>query len=397
MKTLLRLLLCLAVSALLLVGAAGCLASPESPAAPGGNTEVLDAGSPFKHYFAQLTDKEKTAYNAILSAATDFPNVIEIPALTRDEMQRMYTAVLYDNPELFFLDNASTMRQSKKRTYFYPSYRLNAEDYAAMRGRCSTVAAQILDEARQQPSAFARERVVHDRLIAGCRYTDSKSDPYRSTIYGVLVGGAASCEGYAKAAKYLLDQLEIPCYVVSGNSTPPGSTTSSHMWNVVQLEGAYYHLDLTWDDPVVESGGDMIRYAYFNVTDAQIRKTHTDFDAGHACTADAQNFYVHENLLFHAFGGEEKERVVRYAADTIDAGSDGFQLRFADEETYRSALSDLIDNEGVYTLLKQINEKADTTFATDRVSYINTDADYSIEIMIETQQGGDENNGYAEN
>ena len=135
MKTLLRALLCLALSALLLVGTAGCLASPGSPAAPDNGAEALDAGSPFKHYFEQLTDNEKTAYNAILSAVTDFPNMIEIPALTKDEMQRMYTALLYDNPELFFLDNASTMRQSKKHNYFYPSYRLNAEDYAAMRSR----------------------------------------------------------------------------------------------------------------------------------------------------------------------------------------------------------------------------------------------------------------------
>ena len=116
MKSLLRALLCLALSALLLVGTAGCLASPGSPAAPDNGAEALDAGSPFKHYFEQLTDNEKTAYNAILSAVTDFPNMIEIPALTKDEMQRMYTALLYDNPELFFLDNASTMRQSKKPT-----------------------------------------------------------------------------------------------------------------------------------------------------------------------------------------------------------------------------------------------------------------------------------------
>ena len=397
MKTLLRTLFCLLLTALLLWGTAGCLLPQETPAAFDGEAVALDIGSPVKHYFEQLSNKEKHAYNAILSAVSDFPNAIEIPALTKEEMERMYTAVLLDNPELFFLDNASTMRQSNKRTYFYPTYRMNAEDYAAMRSRCSTVAAQILEEAREQSSAFARERVVHDRLIAGCRYTDSKANPYKSTLYGVLVGGGASCEGYAKAAKYLLDQLDIPCYVVLGDSTPPGSNTQSHMWDIVKLEGTYYHLDLTWDDPIIESGGDVIRYSFFNITDEQIRKTHSNFDAGHACTAKAQNFYVHENLLFAEFGKDEKERLIRYAAETISAGSEGFQLRFSNDEAYRSAMQELIDDEGIYTLLKQISKKTDTPFATDRVSYVHSDTDYSIEIMIETQKGGEDNNGYAEN
>ena len=395
MKKGVRVFLCLCLFALLAAGTGGCLL-PETASDFSGEAQTLSIGSPYKHYFQQLTNKEKHAYNAILSALPRFPDSIEIPDLTSAELTRMYTALLYDNPEYFFLNNDSQIRQSKKRTYFYPSYRMGAEDYAAMHRKCTEAAAQIVAQAQAQATVFDRERTVHDCIIAMCSYSDSAANAYKNTIYGVLAGGSAACEGYAKTVKYLLDQLEIPCYVVHGNSTPPGSRTQGHMWNIVQIDGDFYHLDLTWDDPVLEKGGNLLRYTYFNVTDAQIRKTHTEYDAGTACTATKDNFFIHESLLFSDLDDAEKARAADYAAQTISAGSDGFQLRFADKASYEKAQQKLFTQEEIYALLQQIEEKADRTFATDRVSYFSTDTDYSIEIILEQQKGG-ETNEYAEN
>ena len=373
--------LCLLLCLLLAAAAGGCALFPQSTPGFVGDTAEIPDGSPYKHYFLRLSDPEKMAYNAILSEVFAFPQRIEIPPLTRDELNEMYAALLYDNPELFFLTGESVMRQIQKRSYVYPSYRMGIADYDAMSGKCGRIAAQILEDARKKDSAFGRERVIHDRLIASCSYSDDEADLYRSTIYGALCGGEAACEGYAKTAKYLLDALGIPCFVVLGNSTPPGSRTESHMWNAVQLDGEWYHLDLTWDDPVLEKGGDLIRYSYFNVTDEAIGKTHRDFDTGVVCTAAKENFFVHEKLLFTGFGDEEAARTVPYAAQVLDAGSDGFQLRFADKEAYASAQKALFDEEKIYALLKQIGKKTEQPFATDQVTYFTTDEDYTIEIL----------------
>ena len=374
-------MLCLLLCLLLAAGAAGCALLPGSEPDFVADTAELSIGSPYKHHFNRLSDTEKAAYNAILSVISDFPQRIEIPALTRNELNEMYAALLHDNPELFFLSGDSVMRQIKKRTYIYPNYRMDVADYDAMSRKCSEIAAQILDEAREEKSVFGRERTVHDRLIAMCSYTDDEADIYRSTIYGALCGAEASCEGYAKTAKYLLDQLDIPCFVVLGNSTPPGSRTQSHMWNAVQLNGNWYHLDLTWDDPVLEKGGQLIRYSYFNVTDETLAATHTDYDAGVVCDATQDNFFVHEKLLFTAFGEEESNRAASYAAQVLNAGSDGFQLRFADEAAYVNAQKTLFDEESIYALLKQIEKKTEQTFATDQVTYFTTDEEYTIEIL----------------
>ena len=372
---------CLVLCLLLALCAAGCALLPESVPEFSGDTAELSVGSPYKHYFAALSDTEKAAYNAILSKASAFPQRIEIPSLTRDELDHMYSALLFDNPELFFLGGSTVTRQIQKRTFLYPEYRMGTADYDAMSRKCGEIAAQITDEAAAEKTTFGRERVVHDRLIAMCSYTDEEANIYKSTIYGVLCGEEASCEGYAKTAKYLLDMLGVPCFVVLGNSTPPGSRTQTHMWNAVQLDGEWYHLDLTWDDPVLEKGGDLIRYSFFNVTDDMLGKTHTDYDAGVLCSATKDNFFRHEKLLFTQFGEEESDRAAEFAAQVMRAGSDGFQLRFADKEAYENAQKTLFEDGAVYALLKQIGEKADLSFATNKVSYYPSDDEFAIEII----------------
>ena len=55
------------------------------------------------------------------------------------------------------------------------------------------------------------------------------------------------CEGYAKAFKVLCDQLGVPAVCVSGLSNK-SRTGSGHMWNLAQIGGSWYLVDVTWDD-----------------------------------------------------------------------------------------------------------------------------------------------------
>ena len=63
------------------------------------------------------------------------------------------------------------------------------------------------------------------------------------------------CEGYARGFKYILDELGIPCVLISGTATNSNGETESHAWNYVELEGKWYAVDVTWDDPVIVGDG----------------------------------------------------------------------------------------------------------------------------------------------
>lgn len=110
-------------------------------------------------------------------------------------------------------------------------------------------------------------RYVHNYLIDTVEYDVNAGTGIRD-IYGTLINQKAVCEGYAKAFKYIMDELEIPCILVCGTATNSVGVTENHAWNYVQIDGIWYAVDVTWDDPIIrgELLGDLpddIRYGYF--------------------------------------------------------------------------------------------------------------------------------------
>ena len=110
-------------------------------------------------------------------------------------------------------------------------------------------------------------RYVHNYLIDTVEYDVNAGTGIRD-IYGGLINQKAVCEGYAKAFKYIMDELEIPCILVCGTARNSVGVTENHAWNYVQIDGVWYAVDVTWDDPIIrgELLGDLpddIRYGYF--------------------------------------------------------------------------------------------------------------------------------------
>ena len=58
--------------------------------------------------------------------------------------------------------------------------------------------------------------MVHDYLVNNVEYDTSISQSNIYDIYGALVNNVAVCEGYARAFKYIMDEMNIPCVLVIG-------------------------------------------------------------------------------------------------------------------------------------------------------------------------------------
>lgn len=110
-------------------------------------------------------------------------------------------------------------------------------------------------------------KVIHDYIIDNTEYDklkyENKNDTtYKSnTAYGVLIEGYGTCNGYADAMAIFLDKLNIINYKISNDE---------HIWNLVYLDGKWYHLDLTWDDPISEKN--VNRDTYFLITTETLEK-----------------------------------------------------------------------------------------------------------------------------
>ena len=103
-------------------------------------------------------------------------------------------------------------------------------------------------------------KAVHDYIIENSKYDSNRTDnnivDYKSDIaYGPLIEGYGICGGYSDAMALFLEELKIKNFKVS---------SESHVWNAVNLyENTWYHLDLTWDDPVTNTGVDVLDNKYF--------------------------------------------------------------------------------------------------------------------------------------
>ena len=120
-------------------------------------------------------------------------------------------------------------------------------------------------------------KMVHDYLVDNIQYDTTISQQNIYNIYGALINGTAVCEGYARSFKYLMDELGIPCTLVIGEGTNSQGQTENHAWNYVQINGNWYAIDCTWDDPVSTTGyvSQNSKYRYFLKGSNEFSKDHT--------------------------------------------------------------------------------------------------------------------------
>ena len=67
-----------------------------------------------------------------------------------------------------------------------------------------------------------------------------------------------------------LNKFGIKNYKIA--TTPENENSTGHIWNAVYINDKWLHLDITWDDPVAESGKDYLLHKYFLVTNEELQK-----------------------------------------------------------------------------------------------------------------------------
>ena len=119
---------------------------------------------------------------------------------------------------------------------------------------------------------------IHDYIINTTSYDKERSDKkvvnYKSdNAYGVLVENYGLCGGYTDAMMLFLEKFNVPSYKIA---------TENHIWNYVNINNEWLHLDLTWDDPITEDNKNILDDSYFLITDeklASIEKEEHNYNA----------------------------------------------------------------------------------------------------------------------
>ena len=158
------------------------------------------------------------------------------------------------------------------------------QEYLARSRAATAQALEAIDQCVQPGmSDYEIAKALHDYVVLNTAYGPIQGDGALSSTYPEgyfsLVNGQGQCMDYAGAYQVLMDLAGIPCETVFGDST-----AGDHAWNIIQLDGEWYHVDTTWDDPTPNREG-YVRYDYFLKSDSYMSQDHFDYESEHPCTS----------------------------------------------------------------------------------------------------------------
>lgn len=234
---------------------------------------------PQEYYFYQkiLTNEEKVVYNEVYEGLFNAASKINISGtVSYDNMQIIVKCVSYDHPELIWYNQTYSLSTTStgRVASMYPDYNDLAEKRVQTLEKIDTQLAPVFDVINTLDKDIDIVKYMHDYLIHTVKYSlDSK---YHQSMYSAVIDKKSVCMGYSHTMQYVLCQMGIPCTILVGESKD-----EYHAWNLLILDGEYYALDVTWDDPIwVDEDGNEVPdyeyylYAYFNVTDNELDKDH---------------------------------------------------------------------------------------------------------------------------
>lgn len=293
--------------------------------------------------YAKLTDDEKVAYGMMKEKTEAYDNEVDLSAcqLSVDGLNRVWIAFEQDNPQYYWFDaytyeyNQNTEIVSKiTLNYFYDASQRDVRQ-AQIDARVADFKAGITEDMDD----YSKVKSAHDYVITNTQYDLSSED--NQNVCSVLLGGRSVCAGYARSFQYLLHEIGIFSTTVSGDAQGRGA----HAWNLVQMDGDYYYVDCTWDDPSFSESdgrtGAYVEYTFFGLTTADLLLSHTiDAPLGDyvLCEATKDNYFVREGRLYNLADGEETARFQRDVREALLAGVPQFSARFTDYSMVEEAL-----------------------------------------------------------
>lgn len=341
---------------------------------------VIDYNTEFgwksMYYYNQLDDQAKQAYVTMYASVKNFDEKCTLK-IDDETLSTVFTAVLYDNPDVFWIKTDYKYYDLGNKVVFKPNYSYSKEEAIQYSLQLNNKVNEILSQASFCVSDFEKELFFHDYICSATIYDIETFGKSGSSAYSALITGKAVCEGYARAMQILLDKSGIYNYLIIGDGTSNG-TTEPHMWNIVKLNNENYHLDVTWND---NDETNVPSYIYFNVTDEQISRDHSNCEPkDNNCYGTYYNFAVRNGTYVHTF--YHFSQFAEASSKILKTGRNTVELCFANKFDYDRALSSIDDNEQLFEYVYDSVKKSGRNLETDEVEYFSDDEKQYICIIF---------------
>lgn len=363
----------------------------ESLASRDGEKEIISS----KGFEALDDENEKYLYECLRDSVYRISDEVdergryktELIEVTGAEMESSainttINAFLYDNPQIFWMDNYFGYYTEDNKTYVECYSVLSGNQCELCINKLNKRIEEMLSCITSEDGKLERERKLHDKLLEKCRYNKdvtSLDDGWQYfSSYGAIVDGQAVCEGYSKAMMLLLNLAGVESTTIRGEGE-----SVRHMWNLVSIGGNWYHLDATWDDDDEEYS-----YDFFNLSDERIQadhiidpllsaETYTDNFSYNfflpQCSSLEMSYYNVEGLIINSIDSSTDNSIADLIYNKAEKGEQWVYFMVGDELSYDDFIEYLLGDDAskLSELSKRANEYLSNGYKLNTYSFKN--------------------------
>lgn len=258
--------------------------------------------------------------------------------LSMDDLWTLYDTVICNEPELLNANPGSIYASYETEDHvetFAINFRYNDRRTKSMMNEVDSFVDEMIAGMDTGWTDAEKVLYVHDYIASSCDYYEGTSKLKGRNIYEAFIKGSSVCVGYALGFQYVMDKLGIPCICV---------TSETHIWNMVKVDGNWYHVDVTWDDPEKVTKNlvfhDMLLLSEYALDNYETPHEQWDFgmtadsnkydsffwqqSASHMIYADKYWYYTAlDGLYRYSFGTGKEERLYEFSEDDVWDADEG--------------------------------------------------------------------------
>ena len=321
-----------------------------------GSEEYFTEESPHDSAAGETALDGDEIYDGILNKLSNGDVKFSFSDVEEEDIIKEYKRVVREHPELFWIGDGysyETITDKNGKTVNFECAHMSVNNIDKQKKELDSVVESILKRANGKGSLYEKITYIHDYIVDNTQYdketykkisnTKISKEMYEATTaYGCLVSNKAVCSGYSAAFQLLMQELGVQSGRVSGRKT----NGESHEWNYILLDGDYYYVDVTWDDPISESSDDSKTHEFFCITTDELEETH-EMDSDQfipKCTATKYDYYIYNDLYLDRYDYDEFERIFENNDD------DKIAVKFSSEREVKKAIEDLIEGQKIYDM-----------------------------------------------
>ncbi len=272
---------------------------------------------------ASVTATTKNASDLIYSNMMNTIDEIDLSAysITVDELSGIFNELISGKPELFFVERSYNYTYTEDDNIvisMLPNYKFTGSPLEIARSEYDTFIENAVSGIDSDWSDVEKLLYLHDYLALYAEYDNSLTN---GDAYLLISTGSGTCSAYTLAYMALCEAVGIECGFV-------GSDSMNHAWNVVMVEDEWYHVDVTWDDPVPDFDGRVLHSAFLcsdeGIIDASA-STHENWKSDYECTDNGYDsaFWKNVNAPFaYVMGRWFAFDAVEFSLYEYDFGTD---------------------------------------------------------------------------